>query len=73
MVESLSNSTNPVPRYAVEDMEKQVASLKARAEGRPDPNAAQPNVSGESPFAQEADRFGHNPQQPYPQQGPVII
>ncbi|KNH05136.1 TPR repeat [Candidatus Burkholderia brachyanthoides] len=77
MVESLSNSTNPVPSYAVEDMEKQVASLKARAEGRPYPNAAQPNASGESPFAQEAERFGRNPQQPYPQQpgqqGPVII
>ncbi|KND59725.1 TPR repeat [Candidatus Burkholderia verschuerenii] len=70
MVEALSNSKNPVPPYAVEEMEKQVASLKARAESRPDPNAAQPTVQGGSPYAQEAERFGRNPQQPYPQQGP---
>ncbi len=72
MVESLSNSKNPVPPYAVEDLENQVASLKARAEGRPDPraaNTAQPNPQGESAYAQEAERWGHQ-QQPYPQQGP---
>jgi hypothetical protein len=70
MVEALSNSKNPVPPYAIEDMDKQVASLKARAAGRPDPNAAQPNAQGDSPYAQEAERFGRNQQQPYPQQGP---
>jgi hypothetical protein len=70
MVEALSNSKNPVPPYAIEDMDKQVASLKARAAGRPDPNAAPPNAQGDSPYAQEAERFGRNQQQPYPQQGP---
>jgi tetratricopeptide (TPR) repeat protein len=74
MVESLSNSKNPVPPYAIEDLENQVASLKARAEGRPDPNAAnaaQAGAPNASPYAQEAERFGRNPQQPYPpQQGP---
>jgi len=87
MVEALSNAKNPVPPYAIEDLENQVASLKARAEGRPDPNAAntanaaQPNAQGQSPFAQEAERFGrgqppYGSQGPYPQQGqqpPVII
>ncbi|SAK67513.1 TPR repeat-containing protein [Caballeronia hypogeia] len=83
MVEALSNSKNPVPPYAIEDLENQVASLKARAEGRPDPNAAntQPGAQNASPYAQEAERFGRGqqfPQQgPYPpqqgQQPPVII
>jgi tetratricopeptide (TPR) repeat protein len=81
MVETLSGSKNPVPPYAVEDLANQVASLKARAEGRPDPNAAQANAQSASPYAQEAERFGRNaqypPQGPYPpqpgQQGPVII
>ena len=69
MVEALSNSKNPVPPYAIEDLGHQVESLKARAEGRPDPNAAQPGSAGPSPYAQEADRFGRYQQQPYPQQG----
>jgi hypothetical protein len=85
MVESLSNSKNPVPPYAIEDLENQVASLKARAEGRPDPNAANNAQAGAptgSPYAQEAERFGRGqqqypPQGPYPpqqgQQPPVII
>ncbi|SAK56249.1 tetratricopeptide repeat protein [Caballeronia ptereochthonis] len=70
MVESLSNSKNPAPPYAVEDLENQVASLKARAEGRPDPNAAQTGAQSASPYAQEAERFGRSQQQPYPPQGP---
>jgi len=72
MVESLSNSKNPVPPYAIEDLENQVASLKARAEGRPDPNAnnyAQAGAPNGSPYAQEAERFGRGQPQ-YPQQGP---
>ncbi|SAK58541.1 TPR repeat-containing protein [Caballeronia temeraria] len=72
MVESLSNSKNPVPPYAIEDLENQVASLKARAEGRPDPNAAnnpQAGAPNTSPYAQEAERFGRGQPQ-YPQQGP---
>jgi hypothetical protein len=69
LVEALSNSKNPVPSYQVEDLERQVASLKARAEGRPDPNAA-PAAStgaGESPYAREANEaFGRGQQQGYP-------
>ncbi|CAM2174474.1 conserved exported hypothetical protein [Paraburkholderia sacchari] len=84
VVETLSGSTNPVAPYQIEDLERQFASLKARAEGRPDPNAqaaaapAQPYGEG-SAYAREADAaFGHNPQYPpqYPpqqQQPPVIV
>lgn len=89
LVESLSNSKNPVPPYQIEDLERQVASLKARAEGRPDPNAAAAStVAGESPYAREANEaFGRGqqtgyppnypPQAPYPyppqQQQPPVI
>jgi tetratricopeptide (TPR) repeat protein len=71
LVEALSNGKNPVPPYQIEDLEHQVASLKARAEGRPDPNAAP--APGQSVYAQEAERFGQ-PQQPYPpQQQPTVV
>jgi tetratricopeptide (TPR) repeat protein len=84
LVEALSNAKNPVPPYQVEDLANRVESLKARADGRPDPNAANAAPAsareGDSVYAQEAERFGRNqqgpypPQQPYPQQqGPVII
>jgi len=89
LVETLSNSKNPLPPYQIEDLERQVESLKARAEGRPDPNATGaaaygpgPLGSGESAYAREADeRFGRQPQAPYPypsqpvpqQQPPVIV
>ncbi|SOE81561.1 Tetratricopeptide repeat-containing protein [Caballeronia arationis] len=81
LVEALSNAKNPVPPYQVEDLANRVESLKARAEGRPDPNAAPASTrESDSVYAQEAERFGRNrqgpypPQQPYPQQqGPVII
>jgi len=82
LVETLSNSANPRPPYEIEDLERQFASLKARAEGRPDPNAqpAQPapNYGSESSYAREADAaFGRQPQYPpqYPtqQQPPVIV
>jgi hypothetical protein len=71
LVEALSNSKNPVPPYQIEDLERQVASLKARAEGRPDPNAAPAATagtgSGESPYAREANEaFGRGQQQGYP-------
>jgi tetratricopeptide (TPR) repeat protein len=74
LVEALSNGKNPVPPYQLDDLEKQVASLKARAEGRPDPNAAP--APGQSAYAQEAERFGQ--QQPpyppqYPQQQPQVV
>ncbi|TKC87189.1 tetratricopeptide repeat protein [Trinickia terrae] len=72
LVESLSNAKNPVPPYQIEALEKQVASLQARAEGRPDPNAAP--APGQSAYAQEAERFGQ-PQPAYapPQQQPTVV
>jgi hypothetical protein len=86
LVEGLSDRKSPVPPYQFDELERQVASLKARAEGRPDPNAAAPmsaqNYSGDSTYAREADaNFGRQvppgPQAPYPyppqQQPPVIV
>jgi hypothetical protein len=88
LVETLSTSRSPVPPYQIEDLERQVESLKARSEGRPDPNATGaaglgpgPLGSGESAYAREADeRFGRHPlapypypQQPVPQQQPPVI
>jgi tetratricopeptide (TPR) repeat protein len=82
LVEALSNGKNPAPPYQIDDLERQVASLKARAEGRPDPNAAAaaPATGGQSVYAQEAERFGHAQQAPYPpqpypqqQQPPVVV
>jgi tetratricopeptide (TPR) repeat protein len=87
LVETLSGSPNPVPPYQLDDLERQVESLKARAEGRPDPNASgaaaygpAPLGSGDSAYAREADeRFGRQqapypyPQQPVPQQQPPVI
>jgi hypothetical protein len=76
LVEALSNSKNPVPPYQLDELEQRVASLKARAEGRPDPYAAAPAGTGDSPYAREAERFGNPPQAPYPyppQQQPQVI
>ena len=80
VVETLSNSASPVPPYEIEDLEHQFASLKARAEGRPDPNAqpapgAAPAYGSESAYSREADAaFGHQPQQmPYPPQQPQQV
>ncbi|WP_321784687.1 tetratricopeptide repeat protein [Paraburkholderia sp. J94] len=82
VVERLSGSTNPVAPYEIEDLERQFESLKARAEGRADPNAqaaAQAPAYGGSgsAYAREADAaFGHNPQYPPqypPQQQPQVI
>jgi cytochrome c-type biogenesis protein CcmH/NrfG len=69
LVETLSNSKNPVPPYQLDELEQRIGSLRARAEGRPDPYAAPAAGTQQSPYAQEAERFG-NPPQPYPQQGP---
>ncbi|MEC5405506.1 tetratricopeptide repeat protein [Paraburkholderia sp. MPAMCS5] len=69
LVETLSNGKNPVPPYQLDELEQRIGSLRARADGRPDPNAAAAgNV--QSPYAREAERFGNPPQAPYPQQGP---
>ncbi|CAG4891772.1 hypothetical protein R52603_02187 [Paraburkholderia saeva] len=87
LVETLSGSPNPVPPYQLDDLERQVESLRARADGRPDPNASgaaaygpAPLGSGDSAYAREADeRFGRQqapypyPQQPVPQQQPPVI
>ncbi|WP_321816473.1 MULTISPECIES: tetratricopeptide repeat protein [unclassified Paraburkholderia] len=82
VVEKLSGSTSPVAPYEIEDLERQFASLKARAEGRPDPNAqaAAPAAAygSDSSYAREADAaFGRQPQYPpqYPpqQQPPQVI
>lgn len=75
LVEALSSSSNPVPPYQVDDLARQVDSLKARAEGRPDPNAQPAPGSAESAYAHEADaNFGRQPQGPYPpQQPPQVI
>jgi len=80
MVEALSNSSSPVPPYAVEDLSSQLDSLRARSEGRPDPRAASVPNEGQSAYAQEAERFGRGqqpqgPYSPYPpqQQPPVVV
>ncbi|MBN3723196.1 tetratricopeptide repeat protein [Burkholderia sp. Ac-20379] len=79
LVEALSNGKNPVPPYQLEDLEHRFASLKARVEGRPDPNAAPASAPGTnfgsgagsgSVFAQEADRLTQPPYPPYPPQAP---
>jgi tetratricopeptide (TPR) repeat protein len=79
LVESLSNTGNPVPSYQIDDLARQLDSLRARAEGRPDPNAQAPGA-GSSAYAQEAERLQqqqapYGTQQPYPpqQQPPVIV
>jgi hypothetical protein len=80
LVEALSSAKNPVPAYRLEELDRQFASLKARAEGRPDPNAAAAapsafNATGASPYAQEAERFQQQaPQPPYQQQQqPTVV
>jgi Tetratricopeptide repeat len=77
LVETLSSGKNPVPAYRLEELDRQLASLKARAEGRPDPNAAPaaPGAPGSSPYAQEAERFQQAaPQPPYQQQQqPTVV
>ncbi len=67
LADALSNSSNPVPGYRLEELARRINGLKARAEGRPDPNAADAvattagPMSGPSPYAQEAEGFGHHP------------
>ena len=40
VVETLSNGKNPVPPYQLDELEQRIGSLRARADGRPDPAAA---------------------------------
>ncbi|MFM0502266.1 tetratricopeptide repeat protein [Paraburkholderia caffeinilytica] len=70
LVETLSNSKNPVPPYQLDELEQRIDSLRARADGRPDPYAAPAAGTQQSPYAQEAERFGNPPQAPYPPSGP---
>ena len=70
VVETLSNGKNPLPPYQLDELDQRIASLRARADGRPDPAAAAAADSRQSSYAQEAERFGNPPQAPYPQQGP---
>jgi tetratricopeptide (TPR) repeat protein len=79
LVEALSNNGNPVPAYQLDDLGRQLESLRARAEGRPDPNAQTPGA-GPSAYAQEAERLQqqqapYGMQQPYPaqQQPPIVV
>jgi tetratricopeptide (TPR) repeat protein len=72
LVETLSSGKSPVPSYRLEDLDRQFASLKARTEGRPDPNAAA--ASDASPYAQEAQRFQQQaPLPPGYQQQPTVV
>ena len=88
LVEQLSNGATPVPAYRLDELAKTIDSLRARVDGRPDPNAATAGAAqpgGQSVFAQEAERlqqgaYGQQPGQPSyppyppaPQQPPVII
>ncbi|NML31055.1 tetratricopeptide repeat protein [Paraburkholderia antibiotica] len=76
VVETLSNGKNPLPPYALDEFDQRIASLRARADGRPDPTAASVG-SGQSAYAQEAERLGNQPpypqQAPYPQQQPQVV
>ena len=77
LVDALSNSRNPVPPGRVDDLEQQVTSLKARADGSPDPNSFRPASTAGSAYAWEAtERFDRQPQAPYSppsQQQPIIV
>ncbi|HZZ10226.1 MAG TPA: tetratricopeptide repeat protein, partial [Paraburkholderia sp.] len=70
LMDTLSNSKNPVPPYTLDELEQRIGSLRARVDGKPDPYANAAPASQRSPYAQEAERFGNPPQAPYPQQGP---
>jgi len=74
LVEALSSGKNPVPAYRLEELGRQLESLKARAEGRPDPNVAPAAGTASSPYAQEAERLQQQaPQQPVQQQPTVVV
>jgi tetratricopeptide (TPR) repeat protein len=68
LVDKLSNGNAPVPDYELEALERRIESLKARADGRVDPDARSANAFGhggapsgaESAYAQEAERLSRN-------------
>jgi tetratricopeptide (TPR) repeat protein len=82
LTDKLSNNGSPVPDYTLENLERRVESLKARTEGRPDPNAAAAPgadaAAGGNPsvYAQEAERFGQTQggvPPPAPQQPQTVV
>lgn len=73
LVETLSSGRNPLPAYRLEELGRQLESLKARAEGRPDPNAAPASSAAPSPYAQEAERLQQQAPQPPAQQHPTVV
>ena len=73
LVEALSSGKNPVPAYRLDELDRQLESLKARAEGRPDPNAAPAAGAPPSPYAQEAERLQQQSPQPPVQQQPTVV
>lgn len=73
LVETLSSGKNPVPAYRLEEVGRQLESLKARAEGRPDPNAAPAAGAAPSAYAQEAERLQQQAPQPPAQQQPTVV
>ena len=78
VLDTLSKGQNTIPAHELETLERQLESIQARNDGRPDPAAARAE-SGQSPFAAEADRFGRGnrpydlPPQPQQPQPPVIV
>jgi len=73
LVETLSSGSNPVPGYRLDELDHQLESLKARAEGRPDPHATPAAGAPASPYAQEAERLQQQaPPQPV-QQPPTVV
>ncbi|MEJ0003073.1 MAG: tetratricopeptide repeat protein [Pararobbsia sp.] len=77
LAETLSNGDQAVAPYRLDELERQVASLRARAEGRPDPYPAASAGAAGSAYAPDAGaRFAAQSHMPYPaapQQAPVIV
>lgn len=79
-VEAMTNGNATLPPGQLDELESQFAGLKARADGRPDPNAQRAAGAG-SAYAREANaNFGNQAQPPYPnmpsqqqQPQPVVI
>jgi hypothetical protein len=68
LVDGLSNGNAPVPDYELEALEHRIERLRARADGRADPDARSANAFGrggassgsDSAYAQEAERLSRN-------------
>jgi Tetratricopeptide repeat len=80
LADVLSNGSNPVPGYRLEELGQRIDGLRARTEGRPDPNAATTGPGtpagpggGPSPYAKETERFGHHPESGPAEQPAVVV